>query len=278
MQAVKTCLPEDKPRQWSLHNFEIGRKLGRGKFGRVYLVREKSSGYICALKCMNKAELLEFRAETQLLREIEIQSNIMHPNILALYNYFYDSKRVYLIIEHALKGDLYKKLQMEGRFSEVVASKYIAQMADALIYLHGKNIIHRDIKPENILLTHDDNIKLSDFGWSIHSRSRRRTMCGTLDYLPPEMIERKTHDFHVDIWSLGVLMYEFLVGSTPFEEKGHKETYNRIKKVDLKIPVDVSIEANDLIRKLLRHDPQSRITLQEVLSHPWITGNREHWS
>lgn len=265
------------PRQYSLADFEIGRKLGKGKFGKVYCVREKSSGYICALKVMNKKELIEYKVEKQFRREVEIQSNLRHPNILRLYGHFHDSTRVYLIIEYLAKGELFKVLRREGRFSDVKASKYIAQMASALAYLHSKHIIHRDIKPENILLGLDGNIKIADFGWSVHSSSRRATMCGTLDYLPPEMVEARDHDYRVDIWSLGVLAYEFLVGSPPFEESGHAATYRRISRVDLKIPPFVSAHAADLIRKLLVHDPEKRFPLDQVQSHPWVVRNKPMW-
>lgn len=265
-------------KQWNLSDFEIGRKLGRGKFGRVFCVKEKQTGYICALKCMNKTELVEYRVENQFQREIEIQSNLLHPNILRLYGYFHDAKRVYLIVEYAVKGELYKHLQAAGRFDEVKASKYIYQMADALQYLHKKNIIHRDIKPENILVDSNGDIKISDFGWSVHSASRRATMCGTLDYLPPEMVERKTHDSRVDIWSLGILTYELLVGTPPFEEAGQEETYRRICKVDLKVPSFVPRDAVDLIEKLLRHDPHERMELRRVASHPWIVRNKPFWA
>jgi aurora kinase len=265
-------------RQWSLDDFEIGRKLGKGKFGRVYCVRDKATGYICALKCMEKKELIEYKVEKQFRREVEIQSNLRHPNTLRLYGHFHDATRVYLIIEYVPGGELFKVLRREGRFPELKASKYIYQMASALKYLHTKHIIHRDIKPENILLGLDGNIKIADFGWSVHApTSRRNTMCGTLDYLPPEMVEAKDHDYRVDVWSLGVLAYEFLVGNPPFEEAGHAATYKRISKVDLRVPSFVSTDAADLIKKLLQHDPQKRFPLDQIESHPWIVKNKPNW-
>lgn len=165
-------------------------------------------------------------------------------------------------------------------------------MASALLYLHKKHVIHRDIKPENILLGLDDEIKLSDFGWSVHApSSRRTTLCGTLDYLPPEMVENKDHNEKVDLWSLGVLCYEFLVGSPPFEDlNGHAATYKRIARVDLNVPGHVSTDAKDLIQKvrdavstctnrqLLQYSPEKRLPLEQVISHPWILRHRERQS
>ncbi|KAK9447663.1 kinase-like domain-containing protein [Limtongia smithiae] len=265
-------------RQYSLDSFEIGRKLGKGKFGKVYCARDKATGYVCALKVMEKKELIHFKVEKQFRREIEIQSNLRHPNILRLFGHFHDSSRVFLILEYAGQGEMFKVLRKKGRFDDVLASQYICQIASALLYLHKKHIIHRDLKPENLLLGLDGEVKLSDFGWSVHTpTSRRSTMCGTLDYLPPEMVEAKDHDFRVDLWALGILTYEFLVGCPPFEEPAHKATYKRISKVDLKIPSFVSIEAADLIRRLLQHQPDRRYPLDQIPDHPWIVKNRPMW-
>lgn len=249
-----------EPIEWHLSMFEIGRPLGKGKFGRVYLAQEKRTGFICALKMQQKSELMQSKVEKQVRREIEIQSNLRHPNILRLYGHFYDKDRIFLIIEFAGQGELYKHLRKKGKFSESRAADYISQMASGLLYLHKKHVIHRDIKPENILLDLNGLLKISDFGWSVHApNTRRATLCGTLDYLPPEMVEGRDHNEKVDLWSLGVLAYEFIVGNPPFEDmSGHAATYKRIAKVDLKIPEYVSSEAKDLITKVSA--PQIKIT------------------
>ncbi|CAH1270854.1 aurora kinase C-like [Branchiostoma lanceolatum] len=258
-------------KSWKLEDFDIGRPLGKGKFGNVYLAREKNSKFIVALKVLFKSQLMKAGVEHQLRREIEIQSHLRHPHILRLYGYFYDDTRVYLILEYAPRGELYKELQKQVRFDERRSATYIAQLADALKYCHSKKVIHRDIKPENLLLGLKGDLKIADFGWSVHApSSRRATLCGTLDYLPPEMIEGKMHDEKVDLWSLGVLCYEFLVGKPPFEAEGHSETYRRISKVDLRFPPHVTSGARDLISKLLRHNPMLRLPLDSVLTHPWI--------
>ncbi len=242
------------PKQFHLGMFEIGRPLGKGKFGRVYLARERSSGFVCALKVLHKNELQQGKVEKQVRREVEIQSHLRHPNILQLYGHFHDSKRVFLILEFAGKGELYKHLRRENRFPEWKAAQYIAQMAAALKYLHKKHVMHRDIKPENILVGIHGEIKISDFGWSVHApNNRRNTMCGTLDYLPPEMIKPGSQDNYynekVDLWSLGVLTYEFLVGEAPFEDTPVM-TQRRIARGEMTVPSFVSPEAKDLIKRV----------------------------
>jgi len=263
-----------KGKQWSLTDFEIGKPLGRGKFGAVYLAREKKTKYIVALKVLQKNQLLKAGVEHQLRREIEIQSHLRHKNILRMYGYFYDNKRIYLILEYAPRGELYKELTARGRFSERVSSQYIYELSHALHYCHAKHVIHRDIKPENLLIGHKGELKIADFGWSVHApTSRRNTLGGTLDYLPPEMVEGREHDEQVDVWSLGVLMYEFLVGSPPFEAEGHNATYRRISRVDLRFPKGLSEDAKDLIYKLLQKDPRKRMALDQIPKHPWIIRN-----
>ncbi|KAJ8974218.1 hypothetical protein NQ317_018141 [Molorchus minor] len=224
----------EQKHKWTLSDFDIGKPLGKGKFGNVYLAREKKSKFLVALKVLFKSAIKEFNNEHQVRREIEIQSHLRHPNILRMYGYFHDESRVYLILEYAPNED--------------VCAKYIAQIADALRYCHTKKVIHRDIKPENLLLDAKGEIKIADFGWSVHPpSSRRTTLCGTLDYLPPEMVCGKTHNEKVDLWSLGVLCYEFLTGKPPFESSSY-----------VKLIGELSL------------DPDKRLELGQVLKQPWI--------
>lgn len=174
---------------WELSNFDIGRPLGRGKFGNVYLAREKDTKFVVALKVLFKKQIQRDSVEHQVRREIEIQSHLRHPNILRLYGFFHDPARIYLILEYAPKGALYKELQSQPnkRFDERRTAGYVLSLADALHYLHERDVIHRDIKPENLLLGHNGELKIADFGWSVHEpNSSRTTLCGTVDYLPPE--------------------------------------------------------------------------------------------
>ncbi|KAH8695914.1 putative serine/threonine protein kinase [Talaromyces proteolyticus] len=252
-QASGVLYEQPAPKKLHLGMFEIGKALGKGKFGRVYLAKERSSGFICALKVLHKSELQQGGIQKQVRREIEIQSNLRHPNVLRLFGHFHDSKRIFLILEFAGKGELYKHLRKEHRFPEWKAAQYIAQMTAALKYLHKKHVIHRDIKPENILMGIHGEIKISDFGWSM-------LKSGSQDNFYNEK---------VDLWSLGVLTYEFLVGEAPFEDTPVM-THRRIARGDMTIPSFVSPEARDLIKKLLVLDPEKRISLVEVQQHPWI--------
>lgn len=163
--------------------------LSKGKFGNVYLAREKDTKFVVALKVLFKKQIHRDNVEHQVRREIEIQSHLRHPNILRLYGYFHDPTRIYLILEYAPEGTLYKELQAQPnkRFDEQRTAGYILSLADALIYLHERDVIHRDIKPENLLLGHKGVLKIADFGCSVHEpNSSRTTLCGTVDYLPPE--------------------------------------------------------------------------------------------
>jgi len=258
---------------FSLQDFEVGKKLGIGKFGKVYLCRERRSGYICAIKVLFINRLRRFQVERTLRREIEIMTNIRHPNIVRLFGYFYDSNRVYLIMEYASKGEVFDLLYESGCFSEKRTARYVKDLANALYYLHQKNIIHRDIKPENLLIDSQGRIKLADFGWSAHTKPgrKRRTMCGTTEYIPPELAKREPHDSNVDVWALGVLTYEFLYGKAPFTGKSRKDIFDKVKTVDFTFPKTFSREAKSFISQLLQRDPKKRLKLGDVPNHPFIT-------
>uniref|UniRef100_A0A8C4JAM6 non-specific serine/threonine protein kinase n=1 Tax=Dromaius novaehollandiae TaxID=8790 RepID=A0A8C4JAM6_DRONO len=199
-------------------DFEVGRPLGKGKFGNVYLARERTSRFIVALKVLFKSQIEKEGVEHQLRREIEIQAHLRHPNVLRLYNYFHDRKRVYLILEYAPRGELYKELQKCRHFDE--------QRSATVRTSKGVDGSHGALGGD---LRGDRGSWGVSWGWG--HPGVRKTMCGTLDYLPPEMVEGRTHDEKVDLWCLGVLCYELLAGHPPFESASHADTYRRITKV-----------------------------------------------
>ena len=292
-----------QPRRWRFDDFELGKALGRGKFGNVYQARQKAGGRRVgggppmALKVLFKSQLkTDDLGVHNLRREVEIQTRLRHPNIVRLLGYFHDASKVYLLLELAEGGELFKELGRRGRFSEHEAAGMVQQLAVALRYCHARGVIHRDIKPENLLLagTHADGrafIKLADFGWAVHDpseRVRRTTLCGTPDYLAPELLEGTPYGSAVDAWSVGVLAYELLVGRTPFGGAGGRGPDNgRIVGVEYAFPDDdddndaaaaavgddepaVSDAARHLVGALLRKDPAERLSMAQVLEHPWI--------
>ena len=266
----------DKPaidlKKFSIDDFEIGIKLGKGKFGDVFLAREKKTDFIIALKVLNKAEIQRLNAEKLVVREIKIHSFLDHKNIIKLYGFFHDDENIYLILEYAPDGELYKELKStpNNRFTEEKTSKILKQVLDAFIYLQSLDIIHRDLKPEN-LLSFMGQVKLADFGWSVCAPDKKRkTFCGTIDYMPPEMAHGTQYDFKTDNWAIGVLAYEFLVGKAPFETKSRGLTLDGIKKGEILYPSFLSEEAKDFVNRLLVTDPQVRMELREAVQHGFI--------
>ena len=229
-QQVHTQHPKFNHAEWTIDDFEIGKPLGRGKFGHVYLAREKKSKFIVALKLLYKSQLIKSNVQTQLRREIEIQSHLRHPNILQMYGFFNDEEKIYLILEYSPGGELYKDLKdsPNGRYGEEKAANYITQVIRAFKSMHSKDIIHRDIKPENLLINDKGYIKIVDFGFAKVCTSRTYTLCGTTEYLAPELVRGKGHNKAVDWWALGVLMYEMAAGYPPFFADQPIQIYEKI--------------------------------------------------
>lgn len=272
-----------------LEDFEIGRAIGKGRFGNVYLARHiPSGGRQVALKVMMKQPIVDANCVHRLRNEAEIQSRIAHPNCLRLFGYFHDDNKVYLVLEYASGGSVNDQLRKCGRFEENVAARHVAAVASALAYLHERNVIHRDLKPENLLYGDDKMTPMiADFGWSIHAPApfnRRNTFCGTVEYLPPEMLEGETHSYSADSWALGVMAYELLFGSTPFvagqsrtddsnDEAWKSKTTSNIQKCSLQYPPDINIsqDAKDFIECMLEKNPDNRMPVESMLHHPWIS-------
>lgn len=221
----------------------------------------------------------------QIKTEIKIMYGLHHPNIVKLFNHFEENDYIYLVIEFAEGGQLWDKLNKKGRFDEKTVQQIIREMVLALEYCHTREpkIIHRDIKPENILLDKEGHIKLADFGWSqfFNPGVKRKTYCGTLDYLAPEMITESGHDESLDYWSIGVLAFELLTGKAPFtpppnvkdQKKMQEILEDNIQKVKLDWPKDFPSLAKDLVTKLLKKDPKQRLKINEIKAHPWIKLN-----
>ncbi|KAK8806987.1 hypothetical protein WA158_003746 [Blastocystis sp. Blastoise] len=258
--------------EWNIGDFDLVKRLGKGRFGHIYLAKECHTDFIVALKVMRKSDITKHKIERQLRREIEIQSHLHHKNILQMYGFFHDEKLIYMILEYCPRGSLFNELEKKQVLTEERVASLMKSICDAIYYCHQKHIFHRDLKPENILLGYYGEPKIADFGWSIHSyKQNRMTFCGTPDYISPEMILHKPYDHTTDIWCLGILAYELLVGHPPFQGESQDILWKHIIEGKIKFPSFVSFFARDFISKFLVVDPTKRIDLATVPFHPWIT-------
>ncbi len=208
-------------------------------------------------------------------REIEIMYKLDHPHIIKLYSHFEDDEDFCLIMQIASKGQLYTIIKRLKRLDQRTAAQYMREVLSAIKYLHTRNppIIHRDIKPENILLDQEGRCKLADFGWSNFDdgKKHRETYCGTPEYLAPEMVTKSGHDESVDIWALGVLLFEMLTGRTPFNFTGDRiQLFNNIKSLRIVWTDDFPQLAKDLVGRILRLNPKDRLTIDQIMNHQWF--------
>uniref|UniRef100_A0A8C4WBC4 Ribosomal protein S6 kinase n=1 Tax=Gopherus evgoodei TaxID=1825980 RepID=A0A8C4WBC4_9SAUR len=232
--------------------FELLKVLGQGSYGKVFLVRKikgSDAGQLYAMKVLKKATL-KVRDRVRSKMERDILAEVNHPFIVKLHYAFQTEGKLYLILDFLRGGDLFTRLSKEVMFTEEDVKFYLAELALALDHLHSLGIIYRDLKPENILLDEEGHIKITDFGLSkeaIDHDKRAYSFCGTIEYMAPEVVNRRGHTQSADWWSFGVLMFEMLTGSLPFQGKDRKETMALILKAKLGMPQFLSIEAQSLL-------------------------------
>ena len=266
---------------YSKENFKIimingffPHELGSGSFGHVYLVKNIITNEEFAQKVIEKKKLIQMYGKIDIIRnEINIHSKLIHENIIRLYNVYEDDDNFNFIMEYAKYGNLYELLSLpenQKGLDEQRAFDYFIQVVNAVYYLHLNSIIHRDIKPENILIGSKGLLKLCDFGWAKElNLENRSTFCGTMEYMAPEIVGCGNYDYSVDIWSLGILLYELLFGHSPFKAQSMKDVMLNIKNHDLAYDKSISAECKDLIRKLLNVNPQKRLKIRDILQHPF---------
>ncbi|KAG8230392.1 hypothetical protein J437_LFUL009865, partial [Ladona fulva] len=249
-------------RKVTLENFEFLKVIGKGAFGKVILCREKATGRPYAIKILKKEAIIQNNEIVHTLTENRVLQNTNHPFIISLKYSFQTNDRLCFVMEYVNGGELYFHMLRELYFSEDKARFYGAEILCALGYLHSKGIVYRDLKLENLLLDKDGHIKIADFGLckeDITYGRTTRSFCGTPEYLAPEVVEDNYYGVAVDWWGMGVLMYEMMTGRLPFYNKDHEVLFTLILVEDVKFPRNMSPEAKDMLRGLLKKDPKERL-------------------
>jgi protein-serine/threonine kinase len=242
------------------------------------LVRQKQTGNVYAMKMLRKEHVVKRNQVEHTKTERHVLETVSHPFIVNLMFAFQTPRKLYFVLEYCMGGELFFHLSRAGRFSESRGRFYFCEILLAIEYLHKLNIIYRDLKPENILLDQDGHVKLTDFGLSkegIMDNFSATSMCGTPEYLAPEIIEKKGHGRAVDWYSLGALLYEMLTGLPPFYTRDREKLFERIRRGELQYPQMVGPIAKSLLQGMLNRDPNKRLgsgptDAEEVKSHPFV--------
>ena len=229
--------------------------IGAGSFGQVYLAKHNKDGKLYAIKYIKKEKVISAQQSLDIIyREILLQRSFVHDNIVRLYHFVEDKEKFFMIMEYMQGGTLFSLIRKHKGFEEKEAFKYFIQVCSAIYFLHENGYAHRDLKPENLLLDDKGNLKLCDFGWCVDvSSGERATFCGTYEYMAPEIVKEIPYDQSIDIWSLGVLLYELIHGYSPFraveDQKGdnYEEIFKNIVKHKYVIEKDISKNCENLI-------------------------------
>lgn len=260
-----------------LEDFEVMKVVGQGAFGKVYQVRKKDNFEIYAMKVVRKDKIVEKNHAEYMKAERDILTKIDHPFIVQLRYSFQTKYRLYLVLDFVNGGHLFFQLYHQGLFREDLARIYAAEIVSAVSHLHANGIMHRDLKPENILLDVDGHALLTDFGLAkeFDENARSNSLCGTVEYMSPEIILGKGHDKAADWWSVGILLFEMLTGQPPFHGGNRDKVQKKIVKDKLKLPAFLSSEAHALLKGLLQKDPSKRLGngltgSNEIKHHKWF--------
>ncbi|ORX39867.1 kinase-like domain-containing protein [Kockovaella imperatae] len=265
--------------------WRIGRTIGKGASGRVKIAKHSRTGQYAAIKIVPKHALLfssrmsiadagnkHDKAVLGIEREIVIMKLIDHPNVMALYDVWETAKELYLVLEYVEGGELFDYLVSQGRLPPDEASRYFQQIIAGVDYCHRFNICHRDLKPENLLLDRERNIKIADFGMAALEPSDKllETSCGSPHYASPEIVAGMSyHGAASDIWSCGVILFALLTGRLPFDDENIRLLLQKVKNGKFVMPSELPPDAKDLITRMLVVDPEKRITMAEISSHPF---------
>ncbi|KAG2272521.1 hypothetical protein Bca52824_067076 [Brassica carinata] len=255
-----------------IEDFEVLKVVGQGAFGKVYQVRKKETSEIYAMKVMRKDKIMEKNHAEYMKAERDILTKIDHPFIVQLKYSFQTKYRLYLVLDFINGGHLFFQLYHQGLFREELARVYTAEIVSAVSHLHENGIMHRDLKPENILMDTDGHVMLTDFGLAkeFEENKRSNSMCGTTEYMAPEIVRGKGHDKAADWWSVGILLYEMLTGKQRKDSAENSEGQDQTSTV-------LSNEAHALLKGLLQKEPERRLGsgpsgAEEIKGHKWFKG------
>ena len=258
----------------ALNDYNIIKSIGEGTFGKVFLAEHIKIKETVAIKTIQKQMLLGKDDFNNINREIKFLKRLKRdPNIIKLYQAIETPSCIYLVTEVAKGGELFNYITKKSKLDETEAACIFNQIILSVESIHNFNIIHRDIKPENILLSEDCKlIKICDFGLSnnCYKGDLLSTPCGSPCYAPPEMILNRKYNKSVDIWSCGITLFTMLCGCLPFEDPNTDKLYKKILSCDINFPNHLSINAKDMLKKLLTVTPEKRITIQEIKKHPFF--------
>lgn len=261
----------------AVSDFELGKTLGTGSFGRVRFVTYKSNGNFYALKILKKSAIIRLKQVDHITSEKNILVTLKHPFIVNMFGCFHDQRYLYLLLEYVVGGEFFTHLRKAGRFPDETSKFYAAQITSIFEYCHSKNIIYRDLKPENILLAQDGFLKLTDFGFAKVIEYRTYTLCGTPEYIAPEVLLNKGHGKPVDWWTLGILVYEMIVGYPPFVDEDPMGIYQKILSGKIVFPKFFDKNAKVLVKKLLTADLGKRFGnlkngVDDIKKAKWFQG------
>jgi len=262
-----------------IRKYEKGKYLGKGGFAKCYEFHCLETDKFLAAKIISKETLSKNRAKQKLMSEIRIHRSIKTQHVVRLEHFFEDAENVYILLEMCKNQTLNELIRRRKKLTELEAQCYLLQVLDALKYMHSHRIIHRDLKLGNLFLTEKMEIKVGDFGLATKLEfegERKRTVCGTPNYIAPEILEGKNgHSYEVDIWSVGVILFTIVIGKPPFETSDVKATYKKIKANSYSFPENctISTECKNLIKAILNSDPSKRPKIEEIEKHPFLTKN-----
>mmetsp|Transcript_22050 Transcript_22050/g.50380 ORF Transcript_22050/g.50380 Transcript_22050/m.50380 type:complete len:321 (+) Transcript_22050:67-1029(+) len=264
----------------NVSDFTLGKTLGTGAFGRVRFVTHKATGQFYALKTLKKAAVIKMKQVDHLMSEKNILQTLKFPLIVNMYGSFHDQRYVYMVLEYIVGGEFFTHLRKAGHFDNGTACFYAAQITAIFEYCHGLNIVYRDLKPENVLLTSDGYVKLTDFGFAKVIEHRTYTLCGTPEYIAPEVLLNKGHGKPVDWWTLGILIYEMVVGYPPFVDEDPMGIYQKILSGKIVFPKMFDKNGKELVKKLLTADLGKRYGnlkngVADIKNHKWFKD--VHW-